>query len=115
MTCTFAASTTSHRRSPTAPRSSSVITSIGIAAAEPILERLRAHPEFGVQVVGYLDDRRPAGERIEGKEVLGGYEAVTRILGDQDVDQLFVALPMDAHHETLKILNAIEGELTSRM
>jgi len=78
---------------------------------QELVRRLRAHPEFGVQVVGYLDDRRPAGERIEGKEVLGGYEAVTRILGDQDVDQLFVALPMDAHHETLKILNAIEGEL----
>ena len=78
---------------------------------QELVRRLRAHPEFGVQVVGYLDDRRPAGERIEGKEVLGGYETVTRVLGDQDVDQLFVALPMDAHHETLKILNAIEGEL----
>jgi Undecaprenyl-phosphate glucose phosphotransferase len=78
---------------------------------QELVRRLRAHPEFGVQVVGYLDDRRPAGERIEGKEVLGGYEAVTRVLADQDVDQLFVALPMDAHHEMLKVLNAIEGEL----
>lgn len=78
---------------------------------QEVVRRLRGHPEFGVRVVGYLDDRYPAGERLEGKEVLGGYEAVTRALADQRVDQLFVALPMEAHHEMLKVLNAIEGEL----
>jgi Undecaprenyl-phosphate glucose phosphotransferase len=51
------------------------------------------------------------GERVEGKEVLGGCAAVTRVLGDYRVDQLFLALPLEAHHEVLKVLNAIEGEL----
>ena len=27
------------------------------------------------------------------------------------MDQLFLALPLEAHHEVLKVLNAIEGEL----
>jgi Undecaprenyl-phosphate glucose phosphotransferase len=76
-----------------------------------VVRRLRSHPEFGVRVVGFLDDRCPAGERIAGKEVLGTCDAVTRVLSDYRVDQLFVALPMDAHAEVLKILNAIEGEL----
>jgi Undecaprenyl-phosphate glucose phosphotransferase len=76
-----------------------------------VVRRLRAHPEFGVRVVGYLDDRIPVGERIEGREVLGGCEAVTRVLADYQVDQLFLALPLEAHHEVLKVLNAIEGEL----
>jgi len=76
-----------------------------------VVSRLRAHPEFGVRVMGYLDDHVPAGERVEGKEVLGGYETVTQVLTQYQVDQLFVALPMEAHHEMLKILNAIEGEL----
>jgi Undecaprenyl-phosphate glucose phosphotransferase len=48
---------------------------------------------------------------VEGKEILGGYESVTQIIADQYVHQLFVALPMEAHHEMLKILNALEGEL----
>jgi Undecaprenyl-phosphate glucose phosphotransferase len=78
---------------------------------QEVVRRLRGHPEFGVRVLGYLDDRVPAGERIEGKEVLGGCEAVTRLLADLRVDQLFLALPLDAHHEMLKVLNAIEGEL----
>jgi Undecaprenyl-phosphate glucose phosphotransferase len=78
---------------------------------QEVVRRLRAHPEFGVRVVGYLDDRLPVGERIEGREVLGGCEAVTRILGDYRVDQLYLALPLEAHHEVLKVLNAIEGEL----
>ena len=78
---------------------------------QEVVRRLRGHPEFGVRVVGYLDDRIPIGERIEGKEVLGGCEAVTRVLSDYRVDQLFLALPLEAHHEVLKVLNAIEGEL----
>jgi Undecaprenyl-phosphate glucose phosphotransferase len=78
---------------------------------QELVRRLRAHPEFGVRVVGYLDDHWPNGERVEGKEILGGYAAVTRVLAGQGVDQLFLALPMGAHHEMLKVLNAIEGEL----
>jgi Undecaprenyl-phosphate glucose phosphotransferase len=78
---------------------------------QEVTRRLRGHPEFGVRVVGYLDDRIPVGERIEGKEVLGGCEAVTRVLADYRVDQIFLALPLEAHHEVLKVLNAIEGEL----
>jgi Undecaprenyl-phosphate glucose phosphotransferase len=78
---------------------------------QEVVRRLRGHPEFGVRVVGYLDDRIPVGERIEGREVLGGCAAVTRVLADYRVDQLFLALPLEAHHEVLKVLNAIEGEL----
>ncbi|HEY7601713.1 MAG TPA: undecaprenyl-phosphate glucose phosphotransferase [Methylomirabilota bacterium] len=78
---------------------------------QEVVRRLRSHPEFGVRVMGYLDDGLPVGERIEGREVLGGCEAVTRVLADYRVDQLFLALPLDAHHEVLKVLNAIEGEL----
>jgi Undecaprenyl-phosphate glucose phosphotransferase len=78
---------------------------------QEVVRRLRGHPEFGVRVVGYLDDRQPGGERVEGKEVLGGYEAVTQVLREHRVDQLFLALPMEAHHEMLKILNTLEGEL----
>jgi Undecaprenyl-phosphate glucose phosphotransferase len=78
---------------------------------QEVVRRLRGHPEFGVRVVGYLDDRFPAGERFEGKEVLGGCEAITRVLADYRVNQIFLALPLEAHHDVLKVLNAIEGEL----
>ena len=78
---------------------------------QEVVRRLRSHPEFGVRVVGFLDDHRPVGERIEGKDVLGGCAAVTRVLADHHVDQLFLALPMDAPDQVLKTLNAIEGEL----
>ena len=75
------------------------------------MRRLRGHPEFGVRVVGFLDDHRPVGERIEGKDVLGGCAAVMQVMTEQRVDQLFLALPMDAPDQVLKTLNAIEGEL----
>ncbi|MBI2879436.1 MAG: undecaprenyl-phosphate glucose phosphotransferase, partial [Candidatus Rokubacteria bacterium] len=86
-----------------------------IAGAGPlgqaVAHRLRGHPELGLRVVGFLDDRRPVGERVEGREVLGGFEAVQEVLAHQAADQLFIALPLEAHAEMLKILNALEGEL----
>jgi Undecaprenyl-phosphate glucose phosphotransferase len=78
---------------------------------QEVVRRLRSHPEFGVRVVGFLDDHRPVGERIEGKDVLGGCAAVMQVMADQRIDQLFLALPMDAPDQVLKTLNAIEGEL----
>ena len=86
-----------------------------IAGAGPlgqaVAHRLRGHPELGLRVVGFLDDRRPVGERVEGREVLGGFEAVQEVLARHAADQLFIALPLEAHAEMLKILNALEGEL----
>ncbi len=78
---------------------------------QEVARRLRGHPELGLRVAGFLDDRRPVGERIEGREVLGGFEAVPQIVAAHAVDQLFIALPLEAHAELLKILNALEGEL----
>ena len=78
---------------------------------QELVRRLRPHPEFGIRIMGYLDDRYPVGERLEGREVLGGCEAVTRVVADQRIDQLFLALPMDGHSQMLKILDAVENEV----
>ena len=76
-----------------------------------VAETLRGHPELGLRVAGFLDDHLPVGERVEGREVLGGYNAVHSVVQSHRVSQIFVALPLEAHQQLMKILNALEGEL----
>ena len=81
------------------------------ALGREVAQTLRGHPELGLRVVGFLDDHLPVGERVEGREVLGGYNAVQSVVHTHRVSQLFVALPLEAHQELMKILNSLEGEL----
>jgi len=81
------------------------------ALGREVAQTLRGHPELGLRVTGFLDDQLPVGERIEGREVLGGYEAVRSVVQSHRVSQIFIALPLEAHQELMKILNSLEGEL----
>ncbi len=38
--------------------------------------------DLGVEVVGFLDDTKAQGEIVNGVPVLGGFDAMTRPLGD---------------------------------
>ena len=91
------------------------LRSVLIVGAGPlgreVAQTLRGHPELGLRVVGFLDDQLPVGERVEGREVLGGYDAVRPVVQAHRVGQIFVALPLEAYQELMKILNTLEGEL----
>ena len=81
------------------------------ALGREVAQTLRGHPELGLRVVGFLDDHLTVGERIEGREVLGGCDAVRSVVQSHRVSQIFIALPLEAHQELMKILNSLEGEL----
>ncbi len=81
------------------------------ALGRELAQTLRGHPELGLRVVGFLDDHLTVGERIEGREVLGGCDAVRSVVQSHRVSQIFIALPLEAHQELMKILNSLEGEL----
>ncbi len=81
------------------------------ALGREVAQTLRGHPELGLRVVGFLDDQLPVGERVEGREVLGGCDTVRSVVQSHRVNQIFIALPLEAHQELMKILNSVEGEL----
>lgn len=63
--------------------------------AGDVAARIRAHPELGIQVLGCLsrdgnDRRGPAG-----MTVIGSYADLPRLLGEMNVDQLLVSLPLE--------------------
>ncbi len=79
---------------------------LGRALADRLLERR----ELGYRVVGFIDDRA-AGDRLgyRGLPLLGTLAEAREIIQREQVDVLYVALPLEEH---LKMLSLLEG--TSR-
>jgi exopolysaccharide biosynthesis polyprenyl glycosylphosphotransferase len=59
-----------------------------------LVQSIKADGCTGFHVVGYADDDPgEKGRFYEGCEVIGGYEDMDRIIGDNDVDEVLLALP----------------------
>ncbi|HLF56901.1 MAG TPA: undecaprenyl-phosphate glucose phosphotransferase [Thermoanaerobaculia bacterium] len=77
-----------------------------------ITEKLKANRDHGFEVVGFLDDD-PAknGQTILGVPVLGPTRDVERVVAEARIDQVFVALPLEAHRKMMRVLQAVGSEL----
>ena len=67
--------------------------------ARAVVERMRSHRELGFHIAGYLGD-----DSLEGLERLGRIEDVERIIEEQRIDHVFVALPHGASQALLERL-----------
>jgi len=87
-----------------------LVVGAGVLGKE-VARKLLGHREFGFEVVGFLDDD-PGKKNLkfEGLKVLGTLDTVDQILADKNIDQVFVALPVEAHRKTLRVLQAVAKE-----
>ena len=79
--------------------------------AQLLAETLHHRAEWGVDIIGYLDpepDRK--GMRIAGAKVLGGVHDISRILKDNLVDDVIVAIPRRMIGDAEDIVYACEEE-----
>lgn len=76
-----------------------------------ITQKLLAHRDIGLEVVGYLDDDPgKSGRSFHGVPVLGTLKDVDRVLAERKVEQVFVALPLEAHKKMMRVLQSVGGE-----
>lgn len=76
-----------------------------------VSSKLLAHRDHGLEVVGFLDDDpNKLGRQILGRPVLGMTRDVERVLAEQKIDQLYVALPLEAHKKMMRLLQAVGSE-----
>ncbi|RAV13777.1 undecaprenyl-phosphate glucose phosphotransferase [Paenibacillus contaminans] len=68
------------------------------------------HPELGFEVVGFLDDFQTAHEESPQyyKPILGKVEELESILQSMLVDEVIIALPLDAHDKYGHIISICE-------
>ena len=76
-----------------------------------IAKKLQDHRELGLSVVGFLDDDPgKAGVSFHGAPVLGAIQDVDRLLEEQRIDQVYIALPLEAHKKMLRALERVRSE-----
>ena len=76
-----------------------------------IARKIQSHRELGFEVVGYLDDKPNARNGVYyGLPVLGKLSDFDEIVEEQQVDQLMIALPLEAHKKISVLLEKAERE-----
>ena len=80
---------------------------LGKLVADKVLE----HRELGFKVVGFLDDRA-AGDHIgyRGLPLLGTLAEADEIIRQENIDHVYVALPLEEHVKMLGIVEATNRE-----
>jgi exopolysaccharide biosynthesis polyprenyl glycosylphosphotransferase len=74
-----------------------------------VASRLAGHRALGLDVAGSLDDDRgKVGTRPAGVPVLGTLEELERLAPELGVDLLYVTLPINAQHKTIRLLKHAE-------
>jgi len=90
-----------------------LIVGAGELAAE-VIERINAHPEAGLRVIGALsDDASKRGRTIRGVPVLAGTSAIKEVMAPQRVDQVILALPREDTPLAQKLLAELDDEVVS--
>ncbi|RTE08144.1 undecaprenyl-phosphate glucose phosphotransferase [Paenibacillus whitsoniae] len=72
--------------------------------------RLKQHPELGYEVVGFLDDFQEKHDTAyqNYKPIIGKIDDLETILNEVIVDEVIIALPLDAHRKFGSIINTCE-------
>ncbi|HUP25117.1 MAG TPA: undecaprenyl-phosphate glucose phosphotransferase, partial [Thermoanaerobaculia bacterium] len=80
-------------------------------AGTDIAQKLLSHRELGFRVAGFLDDDPSLqGRRLFDVPVLGRLPDVAEVLERERIDQVVIALPLEAHKKILRILDQVSSE-----
>jgi exopolysaccharide biosynthesis polyprenyl glycosylphosphotransferase len=74
-----------------------------------VAQKLLNHPEYGINLVGFVDD--DPKERMEGLGhlvILGGTDKLVSIVQLLDVERVVIAFSNDSHEETLTLLRSLK-------
>ena len=71
--------------------------------------KVQEHIDFGYNVIGFLDDDESMhGNLVLGIPVLGGCARLPELLGNQSVDEVVMALPLNAYNKYGNIVDECE-------
>ncbi len=80
-------------------------------AGRTVMRNLVARPEYGYQVVGFVDDLPEKGSTDIGRyRALGGTDRIPAIVEEMGVDEVIIALPWMAHRKILTIMGQCERQ-----
>jgi Undecaprenyl-phosphate glucose phosphotransferase len=70
-----------------------------------LVDKILVHDELGLKVIGFLDDDpKKQGSSYHNIPVLGKLSKLSRVIEENKVDKLYLALPLRAHDKILDLL-----------
>ena len=85
-----------------------LIIGAGVAGREALAE-MRAHPEYGYDPVGFIDDDPgKLGSEVAGVKVLGSRADIARVVREQAVDEILIAIPSESGATIRRLVRACE-------
>lgn len=86
-----------------------LVVGTGVRAKE-LIDMLRKHPEWGMRLVGLLEERREStGKDLDGVKCLGVIEDVEEILLTETVDEVMVVVPRSVPVQSLVAVCKAQG------
>jgi exopolysaccharide biosynthesis polyprenyl glycosylphosphotransferase len=74
-----------------------------------IAKKLRQHPEYGLNLVGFVDDQpKTRSEGLTDIALLGGLEQLPQMVQILDVERVIVAFSNDSHEEMLDLIRSLK-------
>jgi Undecaprenyl-phosphate glucose phosphotransferase len=67
----------------------------------------------GLRVIGFVDDFKPAGLKLNRIPILGPIERVRELILKYKIDQIYICLPMKAYQRVQELLEFIDNELVT--
>ena len=87
-----------------------VIIGDGLLARD-VVQRIKKHPELGLNILGlFSSSSQRVGKRVHGKEIIGTFNDIRETVKEQDVDQVFVALPFPEMEQMDKVIASLDDE-----
>jgi Undecaprenyl-phosphate glucose phosphotransferase len=81
------------------------------ALGKEITHKILLHRDMGFEVIGFLDDDPgKAGTEICGVPVLGTLRQAEEVLASHPIDQVFIALPLEAYKKMLSMIDLMARE-----
>ncbi|MEJ2086365.1 MAG: undecaprenyl-phosphate glucose phosphotransferase, partial [Acidobacteriota bacterium] len=78
------------------------------ALGKEVTRKLQGHRELGLKVMGFLDDDPgKANSAFFGVPVLGTLGELDEVLSDYSIDQIYIALPLEAQKKMMRILRSV--------
>lgn len=77
-------------------------------AAEGFVDRVRANSQWGYQIRGILDDKKPAGSYYKGIEILGPISDLDEILEKNILDEIAITLSLGEYDKLRRIVAVCE-------
>jgi Undecaprenyl-phosphate glucose phosphotransferase len=79
---------------------------------EIVAQKIHELPQLGFRVTGFADDEAPqVSNGSAPMKILGGISEVGEIIHRHDIDQIFIALPREAHAKLEECLSLLDKEV----